>query len=68
METRKRSDGNVVVFMALMFLCHFLKFGMSELEWILLDTGWMWGKGAAKRWGATGTYVVELKKEKQQGR
>jgi hypothetical protein len=38
METIKRSDGDVVVFMALMFLCQFLLFGMSELEWILLDT------------------------------
>jgi hypothetical protein len=38
-ETRKRSDGDMVVFMALMFLCHFLLFGMSELEWILLDIG-----------------------------
>ncbi len=37
METRKKNDGNVVVFMVLMFLCHFLLFGMSELEWILLD-------------------------------
>jgi len=37
MEIRKRSDGDVVVFMAFMFLCHFLLFGMSELEWILLD-------------------------------
>ncbi len=37
-ETRKRSDGDVMVFMALMFLCHFRLFGMSELEWILLDT------------------------------
>ncbi len=39
METRKRIDGDVVVFMALMFLCCFLLFGMSELEWILLDIG-----------------------------
>jgi hypothetical protein len=39
METRKRSDGDVVVFMAFMFLCRFFKFGMNELEWILLDTG-----------------------------
>jgi hypothetical protein len=38
MEIRKRSEGNAVVFMALMFLCCFLLFGMSELEWILLDT------------------------------
>jgi len=37
METRKRSDGNVMVFMAFVFLCHFFIFGMSELEWILLD-------------------------------
>jgi hypothetical protein len=37
METRKRSDGNVMVFMAFMFLCHFFKFGMTELKWILLD-------------------------------
>jgi hypothetical protein len=36
MEIRKRSDGNVVVFMALMFLCRFYLFGMSELEWILI--------------------------------
>ncbi len=39
METRKRSDGNTVVFMALMFLCHFFLFGMSVLEWILVDIG-----------------------------
>jgi hypothetical protein len=39
METRKRGDGDAVVFMALMFLSCFLLFGMSELEWILLDTG-----------------------------
>ncbi len=39
METRERSDGDAVVFMALMFLCHFLLFGMNELEWILLNTG-----------------------------
>jgi hypothetical protein len=39
METRKGNDRNAVVFMALMFLCHFLLFGMSELEWILLDIG-----------------------------
>ncbi len=39
METRKRSDGNAMVFMALMLLCCFLLFGMSEQEWILLDTG-----------------------------
>jgi hypothetical protein len=38
METRKRNDGDVVVFMALMFLCRFLLFGMNELEWTLLDT------------------------------
>jgi hypothetical protein len=37
METRKRSDGDVVVLMAFMFLCCFLLFGMSELEWRLLD-------------------------------
>jgi len=37
METRKRSNGSVVVFMALMFLCRFLLFGMNELEWILSD-------------------------------
>jgi hypothetical protein len=37
-ETRKRGCGNVVVFMAFMFLCCFFIFGMSELEWILLDT------------------------------
>jgi len=39
METMKRIDGDVVVFMALMFLCRFLLFEMSELEWISLDTG-----------------------------
>jgi hypothetical protein len=38
METRKNNDGNAVVFMALMFLCCFLLFWMSELEWVLLDT------------------------------
>jgi hypothetical protein len=30
METRKKSDGKVMVFMALMFLCHFLLFELSE--------------------------------------
>jgi hypothetical protein len=30
-ETRKRNDGDAMVFMALMFLCCFLLFGMSEL-------------------------------------
>jgi len=39
MDTRKRSDGDVVVFMAFMFLCHFVLIGMNELEWILLDIG-----------------------------
>jgi hypothetical protein len=37
MDIRKKSDGDAVVSMAFMFLCHFLKFGMSELEWILLN-------------------------------
>jgi len=39
METRKKGDGDVVVFMAFMFLCCFLLFGMSWLEWMLLDIG-----------------------------
>jgi hypothetical protein len=39
METRKKSEGDAVVFIALMFLFHFLLFGMSELLWIILDTG-----------------------------
>jgi hypothetical protein len=39
METRKRNEGDAVVFMALMFLCRFLLFGMSELLWIILDIG-----------------------------
>jgi len=39
METRKKGDGDAVVFMAFMFLCHFFLFGMNELEWILLDIG-----------------------------
>jgi len=68
METRKRSDGNAMVFMALMLLCRFLLFGMSEQEWILLDIGWMWGKGATKWWEASGTLTVELKKEEQQSK
>jgi len=38
LETRKRSDGGAMVFMALMFLCRFLLFGMNEVEWIVLDT------------------------------
>jgi hypothetical protein len=28
----------------------------------------MWGKGATKWWGVGGIFVVELKKNKQQGR
>lgn len=39
METRKKSEGDAVVFIALMFLFYFLLFGMSELLWIILDTG-----------------------------
>ncbi len=39
METRKKGDGDVVVFMAFMFLCCFLLFGMNWLEWMLLDIG-----------------------------
>jgi hypothetical protein len=39
METRERNDGDAVVFMAVMFLCCFLLFGMSELEWIFLNIG-----------------------------
>ncbi len=35
METRKRSEGDVVVFMALMFLCRFLLVGVSELFCII---------------------------------
>jgi len=39
MDTRKGSEGDAVVFMALMFLCHFLLFGMNEPTWIILDIG-----------------------------
>jgi hypothetical protein len=39
MEIRKKREGDAVVFMALMFLCCFLLFGMSELQWIILDIG-----------------------------
>jgi hypothetical protein len=64
METRKRSDGDVVVFMAFMFLCHFLIFGMSELEWMLLDIDWMWGKGVAKQWGVNEILAMELEERR----
>ncbi len=59
METKKKSDGGAVVFMALMFLCRFLLLGMNELEWILMDTGWMWGRGAVKQWGVDENLIVE---------
>ncbi len=39
METRKNTDGDAVVFMALKSLCHFLLFGLCMLLWILLDAG-----------------------------
>jgi len=39
MEIKKRSEGDAVVFMVLMFLCCFLLFGTSELLWIILDIG-----------------------------
>jgi hypothetical protein len=39
METKKRSEGDVMLFLALIFLCRFLLFGMNELLWIILDTG-----------------------------
>jgi hypothetical protein len=37
-ETRKKVDGDVMVFMVVMFLCCVLLFGMNELEWMLLNT------------------------------
>jgi hypothetical protein len=37
MEIRRSTDGDVVVFMALKFLCCFPLFGMWMLLWILLD-------------------------------
>ncbi len=43
MEIRKKDDGDALVFMAFVFLCHFILFGMNELEWMLLDSGWTWG-------------------------
>ncbi len=54
--------------MALMFVCRFLLFGINELEWILLDIGWMWGKGVTKRWGASKILTVEWKKEEHQSK
>jgi hypothetical protein len=39
METSKNTDGDAMVFMALMFLFLFLLFGMCMLLWILLDVG-----------------------------
>jgi hypothetical protein len=39
METRKSTNGDAVVFMALKSLCHFLFFGLHMLLWILLDVG-----------------------------
>jgi hypothetical protein len=36
METRKSTDGDVVVLTALKYLCSFLLFGMCMLLWILL--------------------------------
>jgi hypothetical protein len=38
METRKKGDGDAVLFMAFMFFMSFYLFGMSEMEWMLLDT------------------------------
>jgi hypothetical protein len=37
METRKNTNGDAMVFMALMFLCRFLLFRMRMLLWILSD-------------------------------
>jgi hypothetical protein len=48
METRKITDGDAEVFMALKSLCHFLLFGMCMLLWILLDAGRLCGMGVAK--------------------
>jgi hypothetical protein len=39
MEIKKSTNGDAMVFMAWMFLRHFLLFGMSVLLWILLDIG-----------------------------
>jgi hypothetical protein len=41
----------------------FKKIWMNELEWILLDIGWMWGKGASKQWGIKGIFTMEHEKE-----
>jgi hypothetical protein len=66
METRKNTDGDAVVFMVLKFLYRFLLFGMSMLLGILLDVGWMCGKGAVNQGTASGNLVMEWKKDKQQ--
>jgi hypothetical protein len=57
METQKKGDGDVVVFM---FLCHFLLFGMSELEWMLLDTSLTGGDGATKQGGVNEVFTGRL--------
>jgi len=63
MEIKKNTNGDAVVFMALMFLRHFFIFGMSVLLWILLDIGWLCGKGIAKQSVVNENLVVERKKE-----
>jgi hypothetical protein len=68
MEMRKNNDGNVVVFMALKYLCRFLLFGMSMLLWILLDVGSMCGKGVAKQRVAHENFAMEQKKDEQQNK
>jgi len=67
METRERSDGDAVVFMALMFLCSFFLFGMSELECILLDNSECKARELSSYGGVDGILVVELMKEEQEG-
>jgi hypothetical protein len=68
METRKRKESNVVVFMALMFLCRFLLFGMNVLLWILLDAGWLCGKEVTKQRVTNGNLIMERNNEGQQSR
>ncbi len=61
METRKRSGGVYGFYV-------FVSFSFIWDEWvvmdIILDIGWMWGKGVTKQWGLGGILVVESEEKR----
>jgi hypothetical protein len=66
METRKNTNGYVVLFMALKFLCHFFYLGCGCYCGYYATLAKMCGKGVVKQSAAGGNLIVERMKDKQQ--